>query len=109
MMPRPMTPTVSDFFFPDPACPAEARLFFCGERRPGVVVAILFLECDWRIEQRADARRREDLARAPRRGNPAVADENDALDLRNDFLDVMGDQDDCRPRSGDLSDALGEI
>src|SRR5437763_367125 len=47
MMPRPMTPTVSDFFF----------------RRPRVVVAILFLECDWRIEQRADARRRENLAR----------------------------------------------
>src|SRR5207302_7954124 len=95
MMPRPMTPTTSDFFF-----------FF---RRAGVEVPLLFLERDWRVEQRADAGGGEDIALRARGGDPPLADVDDALDLGDDFLDVMRDQDERRAFARHLADALGEI
>src|SRR5437762_13521817 len=91
MMPRPMTPTASDFF-----------LFF---RRAGVEVAILFLERDGRVEQRADAGGGEDIALGAGCRDPALADEDDALGLGADFLDLGGDEHQRRPPARDLPHA----
>src|SRR5262245_61230240 len=123
MMPRPMTPTASRLlllFFRGElaACLAEARLVLCRERRaclavarlrclasgggPGVEVAIVFLEQNRRIEQIADPRRRQDFFLRTGSGNAAVVDQNDSLNLGNDFLDVMRDQDDCGPAARHL-------
>src|SRR5262245_66483805 len=98
MMPRPMTPTGSRLVFlllccERTACRAEARLALCRERWPGVEVAIVFLEGNGRVEHRADVVRGEHLAFRPGRGNPAVADQNDPLNLGDDFLDVMRAED----------------
>src|SRR6185369_5809290 len=99
MMPRPMTPTASRLLF----------LLFRGDRWACVEVAIVFLEHDWRIEQIADARGRQDFFLRTGSGNPAVVHQHDPLNLRNDLLDVMRDQDDRGSGACHLSHALGEI
>src|SRR4029453_1533265 len=123
MTPRPMMPTGSRPAFLVLCCePADARLALCRERRaclaearlrglasgggPGVEVAIVFLEGNGRVEHRADVVRGEHLAFGTGRGNPAVADQNDSLNLGDDFLDVMRDQDDGGSGTCDLPHAL---
>src|SRR5258705_13021274 len=107
MMPRPTTPTVA-FGFGGASRVARLRLRARGGGS-GVEVAIVFLECNRRVEQRADAGGGEDIALGPGRGDAPRAHEDDALNPGDDLLDVVRDEDERRARARHLPHAFGEI
>src|SRR5712692_905967 len=76
---------------------------------PRVVVAIALLERDRRVEQRAQGFGREHGSFGARRRDPSVTQQDDAVDFGDDFLDVVRDQDERRPFTRDLPDALHEV
>src|SRR3989442_15471304 len=57
-----------------------------------VVIAIVFLQPDRRVEQLAEPRGGQHRLLRPAGGDPSLAEQNHAVDLRHDLLDVMRDQ-----------------